>query len=110
MAGEDFIVAVSANQQQMRQSWLAQQQRQQLQRRHISPLQVIDEDYQRMLGRGKDRDKLAEFMVETVLRLLYRQHDDRGLFPDQQAQLWNDINDDLRIVAQCLQQLFLPAL
>ena len=65
----------------------------QVQRRHIEPLQVVEEERQRMFRPGEDSDEAPEHKLEASLRVLRRNLRDRRLFADDQLQFGNQIDD-----------------
>ena len=58
-----------------------------------------------MLGGGKARDKFAELVIKPILRLLCGQHRHCGLRANNQRKRGHCADDDLRIIAQRLQQV-----
>ena len=70
MRGVDLVVAIGADQHQMPQLRPGQQILQQVERRRVEPLQIVEEEGKRMVRSGKDADESAEHELETTLRLL----------------------------------------
>src|SRR3979411_2344916 len=70
----------------------------------IQPLQVIQEQRERMLLARKHSDEAPEHHLEAVLRVLRRQLRDRWLFADHEFELWNEVDDELTIRPQRLAQ------
>src|SRR5258705_7420390 len=75
----------------------------------IQPLQIIEEQRERMLLAREHPEEAPEHHLEAVLRILRRQVGDRRLFPDHELQLGNEVDDELTIRAQCLEQAVPPA-
>ena len=58
---------------QVLQIRLRQQILEQIERRRVEPLQVVEEERQRMLRPGEHADEPPEHQLETALRVLWRQ-------------------------------------
>src|SRR5258708_11304939 len=80
MGVSDFVVAIGTDEQEVLQIRAGQQIPQQVERRHVEPLQVVEEQRQWMLRPGEDADKPSKHQLETPLRVLWRKLTDRGLF------------------------------
>ena len=65
----DLVVAVGPDQKQVMHVRVSGQIGEQGQRPRVEPLQVVEEEHQRMRGLGEDADELPEHHLETVLRL-----------------------------------------
>src|ERR1700733_14122551 len=63
----------------------------------IQPLQVIEEQRERVLFACEHPHEIPENHLESVLRLLRRQVRDWGLFPDDELELGNEIDHELTI-------------
>src|SRR5712672_221980 len=74
----------------------------------IQPLQIIEEQRERVLRPGEYAEEAPEHQLEAVLRVLRRQLRDRRLFPDYELQLGNEVHDELSIWAQRLAQRVPP--
>src|SRR5712672_1666303 len=74
----------------------------------IQPLQIIEEQRERVLRPGEYAEEAPEHELEAVLRVLRRQLRDRRLFPDYELQLGNEVHDELSIWAQRLAQRVPP--
>src|SRR4029077_5870507 len=72
------------------------------------PLQIIEEERQRMLLRGEHAQEPPEHRVETSLRVLRRQFGKRGLLADDEFQVRNQAYDELSVQAQRLTNRFAP--
>ena len=75
----DLVVAVGADQQQVTHIRLRQQMLEQVERRRVEPLQIVEEQRQRMLRPGEHAEKAPEHQLEAALRVLRRQLRDRRL-------------------------------
>src|SRR5258707_3053620 len=74
----------------------------QVERRTVQPLQIVQEQCERVFLSREDAEEAAEYHLEAVLRLLRRQLRDRRLFSDDQLQLGNEVHDELSIRAERL--------
>src|SRR6185295_9616542 len=74
----------------------------QVKRSCIQPLQIVEEQRERMLLAREHREETPEHHLEAVLRVLRRQVRDRRLFSDHELQLGNEIDDELTIRTQRL--------
>ena len=63
---------------------LRQQVLDEVERRRVEPLQVVEEQRQRMLRPGEDADEPPEHQLEAALRVLWRQLRDRRLVSDDE--------------------------
>ena len=63
----DFIVTIRPDHQQALSSGAGEEMLQQVQARHIDPLQVIQKHHQRMRLSGKDADKLLQEKQQSIL-------------------------------------------
>ena len=66
-AAVDFVVAIGADQHQVLHIRLGQQILEQIERRRVEPLQVVEEQRQRMFRPGEDADEPPEHQLETAL-------------------------------------------
>jgi hypothetical protein len=78
MSGSDFVVAIGTDQHEVRQTW-PQQILQQIKRRRVEPLQVVEEERQWMVRSGKCANEAPTYELKTVLCLLWRQLRNRWL-------------------------------
>src|SRR5258707_14839009 len=75
----------------------------------IQPLQIIEEQRERMLLAREHPEEAPEHHLEPVLRVLRRQVRDRWLFSDHELQLGNEVDDELTIRAERLAEGVPPA-
>ena len=73
MGGSDFVVAIGTDQHEVLQIRPGQQILQQIERRRVEPLQIVEEERQRMFRPGEDADEAPKHQLETALRVLWRQ-------------------------------------
>lgn len=100
----DLVVAERADQQQGLLAVVAQQLLQQSQRRRIGPLQVVEEQQQRVGAPGQRLHEAAEGQVQTRLGVGCGQHRQRRWRADQQLQLRHQVADGGGMLTQCLDQ------
>ena len=86
MSGTDLVVPVGPDQQQVPHLRIGHQVLQQFQRRRIQPLQIVEEQRERVLRPGERAEEAPEHHLEAVLRILRRQVRDGRLFPDDELQ------------------------
>src|SRR5271157_664721 len=86
-----FIVPVSADEENARNTSGGHHGLKQFERGRIYPLQVVKENNQRSIFRGNRFHELQEHVVETILRFRATQLWNRGLRSDDQLQIGNDI-------------------
>ena len=92
MGGIDLVVPVGADQQQVLHVRLGQQILEQVERRRIEPLQIVEEQRERVLLAREHAEEAPEHQLEAVLRVLRRQLRDRRLFSDDELQLGNEVD------------------
>ena len=63
----------------------------------IQPLQIIEEQRERVLLAREHPEEAPENHLEPVLRVLRRQVRDRRLFSDHELQFGNEVDDELTI-------------
>jgi hypothetical protein len=81
---------------------LGQQILEQIQRGCIQPLQVVEEQRERVFLARKHPNKAPENHLEAVLRILRRQVRDGRLCSDNELQLGDKIDDQLAVRTQRL--------
>ena len=96
MRGVDLVVAVGADQQQMPDVALRQKVFQQVERSRVEPLQVIEEQRQRMFRAREDTDEPPQHRLEPALGVLRRHIDERRLRADDELQLGDQVHDQPR--------------
>src|SRR6266576_180230 len=68
----------------------------------IQPLQIIEEQRERVLVASEHPEEAPENHLEAVLRILRRQVRDRSLLSNHKLQLGDEVDDELTIRAQGL--------
>src|SRR5260370_10663200 len=109
MSAIDLIVPVRADQHQVLQIRLGQHILEQVERRRVEPLQIVQKKRQRMLGPREDAEKPPEHQLETALCLLRRQLQDGRLLADQELQFGDHVDYEPRVRAQRLAERIAPA-
>src|SRR5690606_28091212 len=74
----------------------------------IGPLQVVEEDHQRMLGLGEHTHKLQQQLVEAVARLGGAELQRRRLRPDDQLDIGDDVDQHLAVAIKGLLKALFP--
>src|SRR4029078_8340473 len=96
----DLIVPIRADEQEMLEIGLGQQIFEQIERRWIQPLQVVQEEGERMLRSCEDADEAAKHQLKSSLRFRWRELGDRWLFTNDVLQLGYEIDDEPRVWLQ----------
>src|SRR5262249_52295091 len=102
MRRRDFVVTVGADQQQMPHARFGGQMFEQVERRGIQPLQVIEKQRERAFGPGKDTHEPAEYAVEAISRVLGSEIGNRRLRPDHELELRNQLGHEPSVRTQRL--------
>ena len=97
MGGIDFVVPVGADQHQVLHVRLGQQILQQIERCRVEPLQIVEEQGERMFRPREYTDKSPEHQLEAALRILRRKFRDRWLFSDDELQFRDEIHNELSV-------------
>ena len=97
MGGINFVVSVGADQHQVLHIRLGQQILEQIERCRVEPLQIIEEQGQRMFRPCEYADKSPEHQLEAALRVLWRKIRDWWLFSDDELQFGNQIHNELSV-------------
>src|ERR1700674_4508885 len=87
MGGINLVIPVSPNQHQMLHVRLGQQILQQVKRRRVQPLQIVEEQRQRVLRPGEHGEKAPENQLKAALRVMGWQLRDRRVGADAERQL-----------------------
>ena len=102
MGGIDFVVPVGADQHQVLHIRPDQQILKQIERRGVEPLQIVEEQGERMLRPREDTDKATEYQLEAALRVLGRKFRDRWLFSYDELQFRDEIHNEPSVRVQRL--------
>ena len=109
MGGRDLVVPVRADEQEVPHIALDHQVLEQVKRRDIEPLQIVQEQGERMLGPSEDSEKPSEHELEAALRVLWRQFRDHGLVADDDLQVGDEIHHELAVRSERLMERLSPA-
>ena len=104
MGGCDFIVAIGADQHEVPQIRPVQQILQQIERRRVEPLQVVEDERQRMFRPREHADEAPEYELEPRLCLLRLKLGNRRLLADDEFQFWDNVGHEAAIRSQRLEQ------
>ena len=100
MRSGDFVVAISADQYEVLR-WRADQQVfQQVERRRVEPLQIIEEERQRMFRLGENANEAMQYELKPALRVLWRQFGNRRRSSDDELHFGHQIHDESRVRSQ----------
>ena len=97
MSGTDLVVPIGADQQQVPHLRVRDQMLDEVERGGIQPLQIIEEQRERMLRRGERAKEAPEHQLKSVLRFLRRQVGNGRLFPDDELQFGNEVDHQLSV-------------
>ena len=67
---------------------------QQIERRRVEPLQIVEEQGQRMFRAGEDANKTLEYELKPALRLPRLELRDRRLLADDELQFGDQVGDE----------------
>ena len=109
MRRRDFVVPVRADQHQVRHAGWSQQIFEEIERRRVEPLQIVEEECQRMVPLGEYADEPPEHHLETPSRVLRRKLGNRRLLSDDDLKLRDQVDHEPPIRAQRLRQSVTPA-
>ena len=109
MGGADLVVAVGADGQQVTAVGARDDIHKELQSRRVEPLQVVEEEHQRMLPARKHPKEPAKDGEKAVLRLAGGQLGHWRLRADQQFKLGHKIHNEPAVRAQRLENGLAPA-
>ncbi len=93
----DLVVPIGADDQEMPDLPVRDDVLEELERRRVEPLQVVEEDRERMLPGGERAEQPAEHQLESILRFLRRKLRDRRLLADDELDLRNHARDQLAV-------------
>ena len=104
----DLVVPVRADEEQVLRLGLDQDVLQQIERRPIEPLQIVEEQRQRMLGACEHTDQPAKGHLKAGLRVRRRDVWNRRLLADHELQLGNQVEEQRGVRAERVTQLLPP--
>ncbi|XXR80435.1 hypothetical protein WMF33_06000 [Sorangium sp. So ce394] len=100
MSRVDLVVAVGADHEQVAALRIRQEQREEPERGEIRPLQIVEEEDQRVLRRGEDAQEALKYKVEPVLGLGRPELGHGRLGADDELQLRQQVDEDLPALAE----------
>ena len=104
----DLVVPVGPDQQQMPYLRMRHQVLEEVERRRIQPLQIVEEQRERVLLAREHPEEAPENHLKAVFGVLRRQVHDRRLRSNNELQLGDKIDDQLAVRAQSLAQGVAP--
>src|ERR1700738_1879438 len=107
--GHDLVVRIGADEQQVPHFRVRDEMLEQVERCRIEPLQIIEEQRERVLRPGKRAEKPPEHQLEAVLRVLWWKIGNGWLLSDDELQFWNQIDDKASVRTQRLTKGLAPA-
>src|ERR1700676_5301667 len=102
--GSDLVISIGPDQKQVPHLRVRDQVLEEVERRCIQPLQIVEEQHERVLLPCEYAEKPPENHLKAILRVLRRQVRNRRLFSDHQLQGGNEVDDQLTLRAQRLAQ------
>src|ERR1700682_5575217 len=99
MGGINLVISVSPNQHQMLHVRLGQQILQQVKRRRVQPLQIVEEQRQWVLRPGEHGEKTPENQLKSALRVMGWPLRERRGGRDDELQLRSQVYDKLPVRA-----------
>ena len=108
MGRRDLVVPVRADQHQVRHAGWRQQILEEIERRRVEPLQVVEEERQRMVRSREHADEPPKHQLETSSRVLGSELRNRWLVSDDQLELRDEVDHEPPIRAQRLDQRVAP--
>ena len=73
---------------------MGQQILEQIERRRVEPLQIVEEQGERMFGPGEDADESPEHELKTPLRVLWREIRNGRRFSNDELQFGDDVDHE----------------
>ena len=104
-AAVDLVVAIGADQHEVLHIRPGQQILEQIERRRVEPLQIVEEQRQRMFRPGEHADEAPKHQLEPPLRVLRRKLGNRRLVADDELQFGDEVDHEPAVRAQRLQQV-----
>ena len=91
----DLVVAIGADDEKVPDIRVREDMLEKLEGRRVDPLQVIEEERERVVLRGDGAEEAPEHHLESVLRLFRGELRHRRLFADDELDLRNDVRNEL---------------
>src|SRR4029077_19870571 len=109
MSGIDLVLVIGTDQHEVLKIRAGQQILEQIERRRIQPLQIVEEQRQGLLWLRENLDEAPEHQLETPLRGLRRKLGDRRLVADDELQLGDKVDHQPAVRAQRLHKEATPS-
>ena len=97
MSRVNFVVTVGTDQKQMPYVWLSEQVFDQIERSCVAPLQIVQEQGERVLRPRENAKETSEHKLEASLRVLWRKIRDRRLLSDDALEFGNEVHNKLPV-------------
>ena len=107
--GTDLVVPVGADQQQVPHLRVRDKMFDQIKGRGVQPLQIVEEQRERVLRPGKHAEEPPEHQLEPILPVLRREFGNWRLLTDDESKLRDEIDHELAVRAKRLQQRGAPS-
>src|SRR6516225_6271393 len=104
----DFVVAEGTDEEKVAKLRPAQEVIQKVERRRVEPLQVIEEQRQRMFRSSEDTDELPKHQLKAPLRVLWRKLGDWRRLSNNQPHFRNEIHNQSCVRSECFPQRIAP--
>ena len=104
-----LVVAIGADEQEMLDVGVGHDVFEQLERRRVQPLEVVEEERERMFLAREHAEEGSEHEVEAALRFGRRKLRHRHLLAQHQLELRDQIDDELTVRTDSFTDLFSPA-
>src|SRR6185312_3592379 len=93
----DLVVPIRSDQQKVTHLWMIHEMFDQVESSPIQPLQIVEEERERMFRLGEHTQESPEDLLETSLRFLRRQVGSRWLFTDDESKFRNEVHHERAI-------------
>src|SRR5262245_65116236 len=91
MGGIDFVIAIRADHQEVVHIRLGQQFGKHIKCGRIEPLQIVQEQGERMFASGEDANEPPDYQLEEAVRVQEWQLGNGRLFADEELELGDEI-------------------
>src|SRR3977135_2233385 len=108
--GTALVVAVGADQQQVPHVRVCNQMLEEIEGRGVEPLQIIEEQGERVFRLCEHIDETPARRWEPILSVLWREVRNRWLRADDELQFRNEVDNERPIRVQCLPKTVAPTL
>ena len=102
--GLDLVVPIRADEQEVSHLVVGDQMPEEVKGGGVQPLEVVEEQRERVLRPGEHAKESSKHHLETALLLLWRQFRHRRLLPDDEFKLGDEVHHELTVRPQRLTQ------